>query len=138
MFSLHAISLRLFLILSLDPFLVSLLVLCPPKNAGGLLVSWCFQGAWNKDIGHIWVSQWDLIWMVVFPVYALWVGAPESMWFSGVFREYGIGALARDGSSKGNKYISAIKVKIQVRKKIHNQHRKRWKSALVCFFLFAD
>ena len=63
--------------------------------------------------------------MVVFPVYALWVGAPESMWFSGVFREYGIGALARDGSSKGNKYISAIKVKIQVRKKIHNQHRKR-------------
>ena len=39
------------------------------------------------------------------------------MWLSGVFGEYGIGTLARDGSSKGNKYISAIKVKIQVRKK---------------------
>ena len=32
-------------ILSLDPFLVNFLVLCPPGNAGGLLVSWCFQGA---------------------------------------------------------------------------------------------
>ena len=35
----------------------------------------------------------------------------------GCFGGYGIGTLARDGSSKGNKYISAIKVKIQVRKK---------------------
>ena len=39
------------------------------------------------------------------------------MWFSGVFGGYGIGTLARGGSSKGNKYISAIKVKIHVRKK---------------------
>ena len=35
----------------------------------------------------------------------------------GCFGGYGIVTLARDGSSKGNKYISAIKVKIQVRKK---------------------
>ena len=31
-------------ILSFDPFLVDLLVLCPPENAGWLLVFWFFQG----------------------------------------------------------------------------------------------
>ena len=45
------------------------------------------------------------------------LGVPESMWFLGVFGGYGIGTLARDGSSTGKKYISAIKMKIQVRKK---------------------
>ena len=103
-------------ILSLDPFLVDLLVLCPPKNAGGLLVFCCFQGAWNKDIGHIWVNQW---WSHLAGGVSILcpLGLLESIWFLGVFGEYGIRTLARDGSSKGNKYISAIKVKIQVRKK---------------------
>ena len=45
------------------------------------------------------------------------LGAPESIWFSGVFGGYRIGTLARGGSSTGNKYISAIKLKIQVQKK---------------------
>ena len=45
------------------------------------------------------------------------LGALESMSFLGVFREFGIGTLDRDGSSIGSKYISAIKVRIQVRKK---------------------
>ena len=35
----------------------------------------------------------------------------------GCFGVYGIGTFARDESSAGNKYMSAIKVKIQVRKK---------------------
>ena len=39
------------------------------------------------------------------------------MWFLGVFGVYGIGTFARDESSAGNKYMSAIKVKIQVPKK---------------------
>ena len=45
------------------------------------------------------------------------LGALESMSFLGVFGEFGIGTLDRDGSSIGNIYISAIKVRIQVRKK---------------------
>ena len=45
------------------------------------------------------------------------LGAPKSMWFLGVFGVYGIGTFARDESSAGNKYMSAIKVKIQVPKK---------------------
>ena len=32
----------------------------------------------------------------------------------GIFGGYGIGTLARDGLSTGKKYISAIKVKMQV------------------------
>ena len=32
----------------------------------------------------------DLIWLVVFPVYALW-GVPEGMWFLSVLGGYGIG-----------------------------------------------
>ena len=55
----------------------------------------------------------DPIWLVMFPVHALW--GHQRVYGSPVL--LGIEMLARDGSSKGNKYISAIKVKIQVREK---------------------
>ena len=45
------------------------------------------------------------------------MGALDRMWFSGILEGYGIRTLARDGLSTGNKYISAITLKIQVRKK---------------------
>ena len=132
MFSLLAISL---FILSLDSFLVDFLVLRPPENAGGLLVFWCFQGVWNKDIGHIWVNQW---WShFAGGVSSLCpLGAPDSMWYSCVFGEYGIGTLARDGSSKRNKYISAIKVKIKVWKKNELAQKKMKKCSSLFLSLF--
>ena len=43
-------------ILSFDPFLADLPVLCPPGNARGLWFS-DVQGAWTGGIGHIWVYQ---------------------------------------------------------------------------------
>ena len=90
-------------ILSLDTFLADLPVLCPPRNAGGHLVFWCFQGAWNGGIGHICVNQsWSHLADGVPSLCPL--GAPESMWFSGVFGGYRMETLARDGSSTGNKY----------------------------------
>ena len=59
-------------ILSLDTFLADLPVLCPPRNAGGHLVFWCFQVR-GMGVLIIFVSiNHGLIWLMVVPVYALW------------------------------------------------------------------
>ena len=79
MFSLLAINKSsIVFILSLDPFLVDLLVLCPPpRNAGGLLVFWCFQGFEIKGMVIYGSINDDLIWLVVFPQFMPYGGAGE-------------------------------------------------------------
>ena len=70
----------------------------------------------------------DLIWLMVFQVYALW-GAPEIMWFSRFLGGY-IGNVGGLRWVKHRKQISGIKVKMQVRKKSVAQKKFKKHSSL--------
>ena len=63
------------------------------------------------------------------------LGVLGSMSFLDVFGEYGIGTLVRDGWSMGNKYISAVKVRIQVRKKSIASTKKMKKCSSLSLFI---
>ena len=71
------------------------------------------------------------------------LGTLERMWFSGIYflvgggGGYVIRTLARYGLSTGNKYISAVTVKIQVRKKsVASTKKDKKKCSSLFLFLF--
>ena len=96
-------------VLSLDPFLADLPVLCPPENARGLLVFWCFQGAWNGGIGHIWINQWWSYLADCVPSLCPLGGGGGEKVVSDVFGGYRMKTLARNGSSTGSEDTSSKK-----------------------------
>ena len=119
-------------ILSFDPFLADLPVLCPPGNTGGSLAFWCFQGAW-MEWGYL--SYLGQLMMVSFGWWCsqfMPSGGPGEHVVLGCFQGIWNGNVGQRWVEH-RKQISEIKAKIQVRKK--SVARKRWKSVLVCFYL---